>query len=241
MTLEYGANTMRKIYLIHGLMGTARQHFGPQIQEWETADDVIPLDLPGHGTQPGEAPVPFFRSALEWVIEQVKDHGRGHLVGLSLGASVAIHLAILHPELCESITLTGYAPAIPAEMAPLMEQQYKAFSNIRETAPEVAAEFETLHGDKWYKTLKAVLDDMTFHYPTVSREQIQSLGVPTLVLNGSKELYEREAACEMARLNDRIEAGLIPGAGHTAGLQQPALYSLMVQTFWERVEGDVVG
>ncbi len=77
---------------------------------------------------------------------------------------------------------------------------------------------------------------MTFHHPTVSPEQLQRLRVPTLVLNGAQERHEREAACEMARVNDQITVGLIPGAGHTAGLQQPVFYNLMVKTFWGQVE-----
>ena len=232
---------MRTIYLIHGLMGTAQHHFGPQLQEWSATDDVITLDLPGHGSRPDEAPVPYFQGALAWAHAQIEAHGRGHIVGLSLGASVAMHLAMQYPDLCETIVLTGYAPAIPAHMEPLMEQQYETFSNLRETAPEVAAEFERLHGDKWYRTLKAVLDDMTFHYPAVGPKQIQRLQVPTLVLNGAQEPHERDAACEMARLNDQITVGLIPGAGHTAELQQPVLYNLMVTTFWGQVESSADG
>lgn len=232
---------MRTIYLIHGLMGTAQRHFGPQIEEWNSAETVIALDLPGHGTRPDEAPVPYFPGALAWAIEQIQAHGRGHIVGISLGASVAIHLAMEYPDLCESIVLTGYAPAIPADMAPLMEQQYETFLNIRETAPDIAREFESLHGNKWYRTLKAVMDDMTFHYPAVSPEQLQRLRVPTLVLNGAQESHEREAACTMARLNDQIAVGLIPRAGHTAELQQPVLYNLMVKTFWGQVESVTSG
>lgn len=140
------SDEVRTIYLIHGLMGTAQHHFGPQIERWANANDVIPLDLPGHGPRPDRSPAPYFAGALAWTIEQVQAHGRGHMVGVSLGASVAIHLALRRPELCESIVLTGYAPAIPAEMAPLLEQQYETFVNIRATAPDIAQEFESLHG-----------------------------------------------------------------------------------------------
>ncbi len=228
---------MRTIYLIHGLMGTAAHHFGPQLQAWQSAQNVVPLDLPGHGDSPEEAPVPYFRSALAWAYGKVKEQGSGHIVGLSLGASVAIHLAIEHPELCDSIVLTGYVPAIPPEMIDILAQQHNMFLNVQENNPEIAAEFEFLHGAKWYRTLKAVLDDMTFNYPTVTREQIRSISVPTLVLNGAGERHEREAACEMASLNHRIEAGLIPGSGHIAQMQQPVIYNLAVQAFWDRVSG----
>lgn len=225
-----------RIYVIHGLMGTARQHFGPQLEEWNSSHEVIPLDLPGHGPDSDEAPTPYFSAARAWAAQQMACRGSGHIVGLSLGASVAMHLAIEYPQLCESLVLTGYAPAIPEDLRPLMEQQYQTFSKISETAPDVAAEFALWHGEKWYRTLMAVMDDMTFHYPTVAAEQIQRLRVPTLVLNGAQEAHERQAACEMADLNGHVRVGLIPGAGHTAELQQPALYNLMVKTFWDQLE-----
>ena len=56
-------------------------------------------------------------------------------------------------------------------------------------------------------------------------------------INGSGQRHEREAACDMASLNHRIEAGLIPGSGHIAQMQQPIIYNLAVQAFWDRVSG----
>lgn len=227
---------MSTVYLIHGLMGTAEYHFGQQIRAWENDHDVVPLNLPGHGTASDRAQDPFFQPALSWVLGQIKERGKGHIVGLSLGASIAIHLALTHPELCKSIVLTGYVPAVPINMAGIMEQQYETFLHIEENNPEVAKEFMGLHGDKWYQTLCAVLKDMTFNYPGVSVEQLQGLSVPALVLNGAVQRHERDAACEMATLNDRIQVGLVPGAGHTANMQQADIYNLMVEAFWARLQ-----
>lgn len=226
---------MTRVYVIHGLMGTAAYHFGPQIEAWNERYTVIPIDLPGHGSTREAATEPYFGSALNWVAGQIRTRGPGHLVGLSLGASVAIHMGLEHPELCESLVLTGYAPVIPANMTDLMEQQYHMFLAIQDTNPALAKEFEALHGERWHNTLKAVLTDMTYHYPAVAPEQIRTLSVPTLVLNGSAERHEREAACDMANLNDQVEAGLVPGAGHTAEMQQPDAYTRIVEAFWDRV------
>ena len=234
--LSIGGIAVSTIYLIHGLMGTSQYHFGQQIQAWQTSHDVVPLDLPGHGNNPCEAHDPFIQPALTWVREQIEKHGKGHIVGLSLGASVAIHVALKYPELCDSIVLTGYVPAIPSNMTGIMEEQYEMLLNIEENSPEVAKEFMSLHGEKWHQTLKAVLKDITFNYPTVTHEQIQRLNVPTLVLNGSTEKHERDAVCEMANLNEAIQGGLIPGAGHTANMQQPDTYNLVVQAFWTRIQ-----
>ncbi|MDP9728819.1 hypothetical protein [Alicyclobacillus tolerans] len=92
-----------------------------------------------------------------------------------------------------------------------------------------------LHGENWYQTLKAVLKDFTFNYPTVTFEQIQKLNVSTLVLNVSNEKHERDAVFEMANSNKIIQAGLIPGAGHTANMERPEIYNLVVQTFWDNM------
>lgn len=128
-------------------MGTSEYHFGKQIQAWQSTHDVIPLNLPGHGNNPCEAEEPFFQSAFTWVREQIEKYGKGHIVGLSLGASVAIHVALKYPELCDSIVLTGYAPAIPSNMTGVMEEQYETFLNIEDNNPEVAKEFISLHGE----------------------------------------------------------------------------------------------
>lgn len=224
---------MDNVYLIHGFMGISKDHFEKQIEVWRRDYNVIPLNLPGHGDNLCRASEPFFQSVLSWVCDQIQMNGKGRIVGLSLGASIAIHLAIEHPELCESIVLTGYSPCIPEAMTTLMEQQYEMFIHIENSNPELARNFRALHGERWHETLRIVLTDMTFNYPTVTDEKIQSLTVPTLVLNGAKERHERNAACKMANLNECIQIGIITGAGHAANMEQPGIYNSLVKIFWE--------
>ncbi|MFP3339656.1 hypothetical protein R0J91_16880, partial [Micrococcus sp. SIMBA_131] len=88
--------------------------------------------------------------------------------------------------------------------------------NIQENDEETAASFKQIHGDKWFNTLQKVNKIMTFHYPSVSENEIAELEVPLMVLNGGNELYEVEAIQFLKRSNDKINVGLIPDAGHTA-------------------------
>lgn len=213
-------------------MGISEEHFKPQIDELQDKYKIIPLNLPGHGNNPIQAEASFFQQALTWVQEQMREHGKGHVVGLSLGASIAIHVALKTPELCESIVLTGYAPYVPKNMTEIMEQQYDMFLNIEKNSPETANEFEELHGDNWYETLKCVLNQMTFHYPSVSNDQLLNIKVPMLVLNGANEEHERNAVCEIANVNEDISIGLIPNAGHPANTDQPDVYNSLLRTFW---------
>ncbi|MBY6037666.1 alpha/beta hydrolase [Fictibacillus nanhaiensis] len=225
----------QRLYLIHGLMGTGEQHFHPQLMNLKDKFDLYPIDLPGHGSNQEPAADPYFEHALEWVAQHIRIQGKGHIMGVSLGASIGIHLAIRYPELVESLILTGYAPFIPQYLEETMEKQYHSFLAIKETAPETASHFQSLHGDRWYKTLKLVLDTFTYHYPTMTKVDFEKLIVPTLLLNGEKEKHECEAAILLKEYSKNIHIGLVPFAGHVANLEQPEMYNHLVTTFINKI------
>jgi pimeloyl-ACP methyl ester carboxylesterase len=214
-------------------MGTAETHFSNQVSGLGDRYELILLDLPGHGNSLLEAAEQYFEEALNWVAAQIRDKGEGYVIGLSLGASLAIHVARKEPELVKGIVLTGYSPFIPEDFKDVMKKQYEYFLNIEENDPNIAEQFQTLHGDKWKKTMKNVLHTMTFQYPAAAEEDIRNLRVPTLILNGSNELHEVEAAAYLKKLNDGVNLGLIPNAGHTANIDQPGIYNRMVEGFFK--------
>jgi pimeloyl-ACP methyl ester carboxylesterase len=212
-------------------MGTSRSHFSSQISSLEENNELILLDLPGHGNSEEMATDDYFENALQWVISQIKQRGQGYIVGLSLGASLAIHIAKREPSLVKGIILTGYSPFIPDELKDIMENQYDYFLNIEENDINIANHFKNVHGEKWFDTLKKVLYTMTFNYPSITDKDLENLIVPTLVLNGSKDFHEVEAATYIKGKNKEIEIGLIPNAGHTANIDQPDVYNLLVKEF----------
>ena len=220
-----------RIYLLHGFMGTGDLHFEHQKPYFEEQMEVVALTLPGHGDSRVKADENYFESTLDWLISEIRKTGPGYLLGLSLGASLAIHTALREPELVEGIVLTGYSPFIPDYLKSVMEEQYTYFNHIEENDKETAAYFKEIHGDQWLDTLQKVNKTMTFNYPFVSATDIEKLSLPTLILNGGNELYEVEAIQFFKRSNDNIKVGLIPDAGHTANIDQPELYNRIVQQF----------
>lgn len=220
--------------MLHGFMGTAQTHFSNQISHFENSYELILLDLPGHGDSPVTASDNYFENAVEFVITQIKKYGDGFILGLSLGASLAIHIALREPELVKGIIVTGYSPFIPEELKEVMENQYDYFLNIEENDKNIATHFNNLHGDKWFDTLKKVLHTMTFNYPTMTMEDIKKIKPPVFMINGSIELHEVEAATYVKKQNNEIEIGLLPFAGHTANIDQPEIYNSMVSSFLEK-------
>lgn len=217
-------------------MGTAHTHFSKQIASLEEQYEIILLDLPGHGNSTVEAPDHYFEHSIDYLITELKNKGKGYIIGLSLGASLAMHLALREPEMVKGIVLTGYSPFIPDELKEIMEKQNEYFLNIEENNREIAEHFQRLHGDKWKQTIKKVLHTMTFHYPSITREDLQQMKVPVLILNGSHDVHEVEAVAFAKNSNHVIEVGLLPNAGHTANMDQPELYNKLVLSFLGRIK-----
>ncbi|MCF6408132.1 alpha/beta fold hydrolase [Alkalihalobacillus sp. EGI L200015] len=216
-------------------MGTAETHFSNQVSGLDNSYELILLDLPGHGNASIEASDNYFEDALNYVTAQIKVKGEGYIIGLSLGASLAIHIAIKEPELVKGIILTGYSPFIPEELKGIMEKQYEYFINIEDNDRNIAEHFKKLHGDKWRRTIKSVLHTMTFNYPTATQEDIRNIRVPMLILNGSNELHEVEAVTYVKKINNDAKVGLVPNAGHTANIDQPGTYNKMLENFIEDI------
>ena len=224
-------STIKKLYFLHGFMGTANAHFTKQIAYFKEKYELILIDLPGHGNAPVDASDNYFEETLNYVIAKIQNKGEGYVIGLSLGASLAIHIALRVPELVRGIVLTGYSPFIPEELEDVMQKQYEYFSNIEEKDAAIAEHFMGLHGERWKRTLNYVNHTMTFHYPEATKEHIQTIKVPVLLLNGSNEMYEVNSAAYIKKVNKDILVGLVPNAGHTANIDQPDIYNKIVDGF----------
>ncbi len=62
---------------------------------------------------------------------------------------------------------------------------------------------------------------------------MKELKVPTLVINGSNDQHEVDSVQYMNGKNHEIQVGLIPNAGHTANIDRPDVYNLIVKEFIE--------
>jgi pimeloyl-ACP methyl ester carboxylesterase len=119
--------------MLHGFMGTTQSHFSNQISYLEGRYELIKMDLPGHGDSTIEPSENYIEDTLEYLYTRMKEEGEGYILGLSLGASLAIHIALRKPELVKGIVLTGYSPFIPEELKDIMEKQNEYFLNIEKT------------------------------------------------------------------------------------------------------------
>lgn len=226
------------VYLLHGLLGSCAAHFSGQMEAWQGRYDVIAFDLPGHGASSRDAGRPYYATAIELLAHRMAERGPGHVIGLSyLGGSVALRCALAHPDLFRSLVLSGYIPEVPESA---LNTWADAFQVLALQNPNLAREYERLSGTRWQRTLETIRTEIREEYATsiaVSRDMLAELRVPTLLLNGSLRSDERQAAADMPRHCPFIDAGLVPGAGHIASHDQPEIFNLVVETFWNRIQG----
>lgn len=110
MYLKQGEGEGIPILLLHG--------FGADMNGWlfnqTDLSEVVPtyaLDLPGHGKsgkQVGDGSIAWLAGMVEKFLQEI-DLSKVHLVGHSMGAAVALHLAANNDSTVKSLTLIGSA------------------------------------------------------------------------------------------------------------------------------------
>jgi pyruvate dehydrogenase E2 component (dihydrolipoamide acetyltransferase) len=132
------------IVLIHG--------FGSDLESWlfvqddlAAADELIAIDLPGHGGSTKDVGPGTVESLAEGIGEALAAIGveRAHLIGHSLGGAVALSLALSRPALAAGVTMIAPA-ALGSEINRAFIDGFIA-ANRRKTLIPVLTELVTNH------------------------------------------------------------------------------------------------
>lgn len=202
---------------------------------------VIALDEQGHGrTTDRNAPVSFETSA-EDVVALLKflNIEQADIFGFSNGASVALNVAIRHPKLVRKLV---FASSITKR-----EGAYPMFWNFMKNAT-----FENMPQALKDAFLKVNPDPKKLHtmyekdaarmrnFKDLSDKDIGTVGIPTLILLGDRDVPKLEHAVEMVRMIPKARLLILPG-GHGDYLGEaimsqgkdryPELTSALVQDF----------
>jgi pimeloyl-ACP methyl ester carboxylesterase len=224
------------VYLLHGLLGTAYGHFGPQIVAWRGRYRLVPVDLPGHGRCVLDAADAYCDQAFGYVLSAMRRFGRGHVVAASyLGGPLAVRAARDHPELVDTLTLTGFVPGLPKA---IFETWCAAFLQVADGRAELCEKYDSLHGTRWRRTLDAFSADAQRRYEArilVTDEMLGALEQPTLIANGSWKSLEREAAERASAWGPRMDGRVIHGGGHLPCYDRPEAFNATAETFWDAV------
>lgn len=242
---------------LHGFMGSS--------QDWREVTSVLSgrsrcltVDLPGHGDSVGLPPGAYtIRGAARTLLGLLDelDVERPAVVGYSMGARLALYLALRHPERCAGLFVESASPGL----------EEAAQRRARREADEERAsilEMGDLEGFlvSWYRQplfaslarregmVEALIDIRRRNDPSELARSLRGMGtgsqpslwgelaglrIPTLAVSGGMDERYAGIASRMANSSPRVRAAVVPGAGHNVRLEAPEAYLALLQGFLE--------
>jgi lipase len=248
--LAYGA---RQVIALHCAQGNGGMLAGLVLP----GCTVMAPDLRGHGALPlWDGRGDYHGDCTRDVIAMAESEGIADLVGHSLGATVALRVALERPELVRSLTLiepvlfcaarasnaaafaqhvTEFAPAAAALRAGDMMAAAAAFYGIWSDG-----DFNALP-EKLRTALAARMPVITATAPVLYEDaggmlgymRLESLGIPVLLLEGARTPSVIAAIqSELERRLPQVTRRTIDGAGHMSPVTHAALVAGAITAFY---------
>jgi len=188
------------------------------------------------------------------------DIRRAHVVGISMGGSVALNLALNHPERCASVVIAGAGidhgdskqneREVERLVNILNTQGMQAFvASYRDTPSHHA--FRRKDPKGWREYNQRFLDmsaqvaansqlriRLARNALLASTEPLKRLRTPTLIMVGDEDAAALEPALMMKREIPGAGLAVFPQSGHSINLEEPALFNQTILNFFHMVEND---
>ncbi len=244
----------RPVLLLHGL-GMTRTGWDAQLRAlagrgWRG----VAWDMPGYGASrpaPGALGFPFLADAAAGLIAGLG--GDAHVVGLSMGGQIALHLALRHPGHVRSLGLLDTSPAFgldgtdpeewrrlrldpldrgvtPAQMAE------RVLASVM--APDVSADALATGVASMARIVPAALRAAVECLPSHDvRARLGEIACPTLVVVGQRDEETPLAYSEeLAHGIPGARLAVVPDAGHIVNLEAPDVVNGLLLDHLARAE-----
>jgi 3-oxoadipate enol-lactonase len=246
--LELGHPEHPTIVLLHGF-GMGHRMWQPQWATFNAHFHLLAPDLPGFAGSAACGPFSMTR-ATSAIIELVQTHCRQpvHLCGLSLGAMVALQVALEAPEMVASLLLSG-AQVQPPSLLLGAQRLLMSFlpeknllASFSDFVPQGYEDLRTAAREDGQRLGKQGLLHILREVGRTSfHRELGNIRVPTLVLCGKKDRWNLKAAQDLARGVPGATLCIIPEAGHLWNLQMPDLFTHTIRAFVQQVENNRKG
>jgi 2-succinyl-6-hydroxy-2,4-cyclohexadiene-1-carboxylate synthase len=226
-----------RVVLLHGFGQTCRC-WGPVAAALADHHEVVRLDLPGHGGSGGvvaDLPATGRLAAAAG--------GPSVYVGYSMGARMALHVATEAPGAVRGLVLVGGTPGIEddAERADRRDRDAALAARIRAEGVDwfvdwwlaqpmfaglsPATRFEDERRRNTAEGLAGSLELAGTGRQRPLWSALPEIGVPVLVMAGEDDgRYAAIARKTAAAIGANASVALVPGAGHSAHLEQPTRF-----------------
>ena len=218
------------LVLIHGGAVDSR-FFRDNVPALAERFRVIATDLWGHGRSPdreGPYSLDSFSDDVAELIERVAD-GRAHVVGHSIGAAVALVLALRRPEVVDRLALIsgGYdvSTDVPNPMS-IDEMVAGTVAFLGSTYGEVSPD-----GEAHFPVVTRKDFELSAREPMLTRDEVAAVAARTLVMVADDDISTLEHSVDMYRAIPNSELAVVPGTSHFLLQEKPALVNAFLLDF----------
>lgn len=235
------------LVLLHGALSATGTSFGAVLPALSASRQVISIEQQAHGHTP-DFDRPMTIPAMAGDTLGVLDHlgiDRADLFGYSMGAGIALEIAVRHPErvrrlitVSVSFRKDGLHPGLLAGLDGLSPEQLEGtpwLDEYRHTAPR----------PEDFPRLVEHVKEMNRSLPDMTADDIRAVTAPTLLIVGDSDIVTPEHAVEMFRLlgggvvGDWVglpasELAILPGTPHSTIMTRADLIGPIVQAFLDR-------
>ena len=235
------------LVLLHGAFSAIGTSFGGLLPELAKTRRIIAFELQAHGhTTDIDRPLSLEGMADD-VAAAINQLGmeRADIFGYSMGAAVALQVAIRHPEVIRKLVLASITYTMSGLHPGLME-------GLGNMTPEM------MYGSPWHEEylkiaphpedfarLFAKKTQMDQQTQDLSDESIRGIKSPTLLIIGDSDLVRPEHIVEMFRLLGggvfgdtpaglpNSQLAILPGTSHVSLVSRTELLVPMINSFLE--------
>ena len=242
------------LLLLHGFTGTrqAWNHLRPSLGPRFA---VVAPDLPGHGESPCDPDITF-EATLSSLLRLLDALGseRIDVAGYSLGARVALGLALRAPDRVRRLVLESGSPGLrrrrdrldrrrsDGELAAAIERdgveafvdRWEAlplFDGLRALPAPLLASLRERRRSHRPEALAGSLRALSLGAQPNYWSRLWNLRTPTLLLTGARDSKFTATARAMAAELPLVWGHVFPGAGHAPHLEVPEAYARELQGF----------
>lgn len=221
------------LVLLHGGGDTIETSFGQILPLLARTRQVIAFEQRGfgHTADVGDKPFGFADSADDTAaLLDYLQIPRADLFGFSNGGTIALHVAMQHPEkvrrmvVCTAIMKRAWVPGPFWEFMDTTRPEAMP-AVLREAYLKVAP-----HPENWeaffYKCRNRMRD-----FQDVSDDSIRAIQAPTLVLTSDRDMMLPEGAIALFRLLPHAQLAILPGVDHMGICSQTDVLVPMIERF----------
>jgi pimeloyl-ACP methyl ester carboxylesterase len=230
-----------------------------QVSEFARDYRVITYDMRGFGVSP--RPTRPYRMSDDAVA--VLDHlgvTSCAVMGFSIGAQIALELAVRVPDRVAALALMGVGPwsdpvpdefeaahgELRAQLAEREEARRRGDLSVA-VALDLDVWASTHRGDARTALTQLCMEAPYFHeyregqsdwleqFPTISDDELAAVSAPSLIVVGDSDVrIVRLASARLAEILPRVQFHTFPDADHYVSTSQPAMFNRTLREFLDR-------